>query len=56
MRKSLFALSLQSIAVTVAGCVAVPAGKDPASMVQAFFDALNAGDVDEAMMFIPNDA
>ena len=56
MRRPFLAVFVVTLAVTVAGCEAAPAAADPASVVQAFFDALNAGDVDEAMSYVAEDA
>ena len=42
--------------VAVASACAPAQPTDPASVMQAFYDALTAGDVDEAMSYVADDA
>ena len=55
MRSSMLAILYISVALAASGCGSPPTSTDPVSVIQAFYDAVNAGDVDRAMAFVADD-
>ncbi len=56
MSRLMLVLGLAVISLIACACGAPPANTDPASVIQAFYEAINAEDVDAAMTFVADDA
>ena len=56
MRFQITALLVLIIGTMASGCSPAQQPQDPAFVVQSFFDALNAGDLEGAMVFVADDA
>ncbi len=56
MRFQITALLVLIIGTMASGCSPAQQPQDPAFVVQSFFDALNAGDFEGAMVFVADDA
>jgi ketosteroid isomerase-like protein len=56
MKSFTIAIIFMLVTVVASACGSTQPSTDPASVIQAFFEALNAGDLDGAMALVAEDA